>query len=495
MKASITYLLLIVALFWAEKCNAQPDCIIPASPTLDFVTVNPSNGDVTLNWLPSPSTGIAAYIVYTYNNGAGMPIDTIWNPSATSYTYSTLATKYFSVTYVVAAHRSPNCTSPLSNHLNTIFVESAIDTCSKNIIIKWNKYYSEATQVKSYAIMSSKDNGGFTQLAELTNDETEYYFEDFSTNSQYSFYVEAKFGDGRNSKSNLTSVITNMQRPPDWINADYATVENNRIELSFTYDPYSEIKTFSLEKQTGSGSFTELARINASGGNTIKYTDGKADVLAINSYRLSTTNNCENPVIISNEATNIALKIEKVNSSILFTWNAYRKWNGVINNYSIFVVYEGNPVKIAEVSPVDTTYILDYDAIMYEVNSDRICFFISAIETSNPYGINSAVVSQIECISPVEAITVPDVFTPNGDLINDFFKPVLSFMPSEYHLIITDRQGRILFETKDHDAQWDGRFNGSNVSQDVYLWRLRVKTPSQSVVSKTGTVTVYFNRQ
>ena len=494
MKKIIPYLLLTVAFFYSEKSAAQVNCVIPATPTLNFATVNPVNESVTISWIPSPSTDIAAYIIYTYNNGAGIPIDTIWNPAATSYTYPTPATKYFSVTYVVAAHRNPNCTSPLSNQLNTIFAESELDACNNKILIKWNKYHGEPIQVKSYVVMSSSNGSDFNQIAELASDDTEFIFENIVINTQYDFFIEAKLENGENSKSNFASVFTEMQKPPAWINADYATVENNRIELSFTYDPDSEIKSFLLERQTeNSGNFIELAKIN-SYDNTILYSDDKANLSVINRYRLSAINNCENSIITSNEATNIVLAVETVNNTIHLKWNPYKQWNGFIYSYSIFAISGSNTIKIAEVPATDTSYSLDYNSIMYDINSGGICFFVSASEMSNPYGINGYSVSQIECITPVEVITAPTVFTPNNDLVNDRFKPVLSFIPSEYHLIITDRQSRIIFETKNYNDSWDGTYNGLIVRQDVYLWRLRVITPNRSVINKTGTITVYFNR-
>ena len=43
-----------------------------------------------------------------------------------------------------------------------------------------------------------------------------------------------------------------MQNPPEWINADYATVKaHDAISLSFTIDPFSEIDTFDLERKSG----------------------------------------------------------------------------------------------------------------------------------------------------------------------------------------------------------------------------------------------------
>jgi len=41
-----------------------------------------------------------------------------------------------------------------------------------------------------------------------------------------------------------------MVRPPEWINADQATVNNdNKIAVSFTVDPLSEITNFKLERE------------------------------------------------------------------------------------------------------------------------------------------------------------------------------------------------------------------------------------------------------
>jgi gliding motility-associated-like protein len=79
-------------------------------------------------------------------------------------------------------------------------------------------------------------------------------------------------------------------------------------------------------------------------------------------------------------------------------------------------------------------------------------------------------------------------------LVNDFFRPVLSFTPLDYNLIISDRQGNILFETRDHNATWDGSQNGNPHPQGVFLWFLKVKTPSGKSISKTGTLTLINSR-
>ena len=130
---------------------------------------------------------------------------------------------------------------------------------------------------------------------------------------------------------------------------------------------------------------------------------------------------------------------------------------------------------------------------MFEVTGKNICFYLSASEASNPYGITGQSLSSVVCIVPSETITVPNVFTPNNDLIDDFFKPVLSFTPVDYHLVISNRQGKILFESRDYNEAWDGKLKGNPQPQGVCLWFLKVTTPSGKRISKTGTLTIISN--
>jgi gliding motility-associated-like protein len=458
------------------------------------VSVEPETGHTLIEWDLSPSPDIAAYVLYTYNNGDGIPVDTLWDPAATSYVHITPAAGYFSVSYVVAAHRIPNCTSPLSNYLNTIFTVAAIDTCNNRITLTWNRYLSEPKLVTGYTIMASVNGGNYFPVTVLSEDKTSYILENFITDSEYCFIVKANLEDATFSESNKTCLSTEMQRPPGWINADYATVENNRISLSFTIDPLSDIFNFRLEKKSGSnGEYMEIAKPVSSDG-VVLYTDEKADIKEINFYRLSAVNSCSNPVTVSNIASNIVLSLIRENNYINLKWNQYKDWLGLVNSYRILYNTGAGYSVISEVSASDSSLTVDYREIMYDISGGEVCFQVSAEETSNPYGIEGSSRSQPVCTTPSEVVTVPDVFTPNYDLINDSFRPVLSFTPIEYHLVITDRQGVILFETRDHKEAWDGSYRGAAVPQSVYIWYLKVTTPSRTGVSKTGTVSVYFNR-
>ena len=69
------------------------------------------------------------------------------------------------------------------------------------------------------------------------------------------------------------------------------------------------------------------------------------------------------------------------------------------------------------------------------------------------------------------AVFVPSSFTPDGDLINDAWRPVMDCEPEEYGLKIFDRWGAILWETENPEEYWTGgyREDGRPLEQKLYF--------------------------
>jgi gliding motility-associated-like protein len=70
-------------------------------------------------------------------------------------------------------------------------------------------------------------------------------------------------------------------------------------------------------------------------------------------------------------------------------------------------------------------------------------------------------------------IYIPNAFTPNGDYINDVFKPVAQNI-KDFHIWIYDRLGRLVFETKDINEGWDGRIKsaGTYEKTDAFFYKI-----------------------
>ncbi|MBX7206329.1 MAG: gliding motility-associated C-terminal domain-containing protein [Bacteroidia bacterium] len=87
---------------------------------------------------------------------------------------------------------------------------------------------------------------------------------------------------------------------------------------------------------------------------------------------------------------------------------------------------------------------------------------------------------------------VPNAFTPNGDLLNEGFKPI-GCMPEFYHFMIFDRWGEMVFETTDYNESWQGYYKGKPAFDEVFVWMLEyagsTKARKATKISR-GTVTL-----
>lgn len=89
-------------------------------------------------------------------------------------------------------------------------------------------------------------------------------------------------------------------------------------------------------------------------------------------------------------------------------------------------------------------------------------------------------------------IHVPNVFTPNGDNVNEVWKPItLSSCWLEWDCRVYNRWGQTVWITNDPSETWDGSSNLSYVPDGVYTWTIKGKTfRSTKTVSMNGFVTV-----
>ncbi|MCB0795842.1 MAG: choice-of-anchor L domain-containing protein, partial [Flavobacteriales bacterium] len=92
-------------------------------------------------------------------------------------------------------------------------------------------------------------------------------------------------------------------------------------------------------------------------------------------------------------------------------------------------------------------------------------------------------------IDPEFGLFVPNAFTPNGDGVNEVFRPTASGV-LEYSLRIFDRWGEVLFFTEDLATGWDGTYQGLLVASGVYVYQIRMKGVSLQAFERMGHVSV-----
>lgn len=117
----------------------------------------------------------------------------------------------------------------------------------------------------------------------------------------------------------------------------------------------------------------------------------------------------------------------------------------------------------------DTTASLSVDAPgLFSVEVSTAC---------SAAGGQTEVVNADDCNEEKPLFAIPNVFSPNGDGINDVFS--LSFnLPASIQNVeatIYDRWGNVVYAYSGLSFAWDGYFDGQSVSPGVYVYVIHVK--------------------
>ncbi len=104
------------------------------------------------------------------------------------------------------------------------------------------------------------------------------------------------------------------------------------------------------------------------------------------------------------------------------------------------------------------------------------------------------VVVEPPCIACECFLNIPNVFTPNRDGTNDLFYVVDetgTCIFSNYKINIYNRWGRLVWESGDHNAVWDGTNEGTQCDEGTYFWRLEATyEPTGRSEVKSGYITL-----
>ncbi len=90
-------------------------------------------------------------------------------------------------------------------------------------------------------------------------------------------------------------------------------------------------------------------------------------------------------------------------------------------------------------------------------------------------------------------INIPNIFTPNGDGLNDFFYPhqYLSSGLVQYHMQIFNRWGELVFETTSLTGRgWDGKLNDVPQPEGVYIYLIEGTFKDGQKEQHTGNLTL-----
>lgn len=110
------------------------------------------------------------------------------------------------------------------------------------------------------------------------------------------------------------------------------------------------------------------------------------------------------------------------------------------------------------------------------------CDYTHTFSDTGYYRVTQIVKNETNCIDsisltvyiyPEYRLFIPDAFSPNGDGLNDIFKPS-SIGIKEYNFEIFNRWGEMIYKSSGPDDGWDGSFKGNRSPQGAYVYLLNV---------------------
>lgn len=135
---------------------------------------------------------------------------------------------------------------------------------------------------------------------------------------------------------------------------------------------------------------------------------------------------------------------------------------------------QGGSIEV-NVDPIHGTFPYTYKWIPFDgVNERKLSnvdagdYSVTVIDDNGCESTISGTVGEIPCCK----MLMPTAFTPNGDGMNDYYKPNFSGTTSHYKLSIYNRWGQLLYDGFEWDKGWDGTYDGKKADPGTYLYNV-----------------------
>jgi len=469
----------------ASMSFSQPQLV---SVSVDTSLLATSPGRVKIVWKPDSLLVIDNYeVFYRESDNQYRSLSGILPSTFTGFIHTEAHADEHPESYKLSYKVSGSQDGILSDPHQTIYLTNTPDytKCDTTFHLVWTTYVG--WPVKSYFIYGRTSNGAYQQLGSTSD--TTWNFQAIAKTTWYFYVVAENANDTKvHSMSNLASGFSDVLVDPNPDLSDITNVTFNGSVVSITsqFDASADISQISLQvANQEQGPFTNLTSADFSGVGTISLTDGAHSDNQPLFYRMVFNNSCERIVDSTNVVQPIKLLGEVNDNLVSLTWN--QSYISGTEKYTVYLSVDGSaPVQIASIHEVKN---MDYNIDQFgDVTSEQFCFQVRSIEIN---GFTSQ--SDEYCMLRQPKVDMPNAFTPNGDGRNDEIVPEIQNADiSEYQFIMYDRYGERVFESKNKNIAWDGKYGGKMVGEGGYLYHLKFKTRHNRTFEKSGSISVLF---
>jgi gliding motility-associated-like protein len=121
---------------------------------------------------------------------------------------------------------------------------------------------------------------------------------------------------------------------------------------------------------------------------------------------------------------------------------------------------------------------------IFNDGGDTVVYNVRVSTPEGCYGNDSI---KIYIFNTQPEVFIPSAFTPNGDGLNDVFRPTVAGMEQFLYFRIYNRWGQLMFSTNESNRGWDGNYNGSKQGSGTYVYVVEAVDYNNKPYIKKGT--------
>ncbi len=484
--------------------------IFVVGPAVENLQVSPGNDFINVNWSANVCSNVTSYKIYRRIGPSGFVpdtcqtgvppetgyvlIDEVSGNQTTSYTddnHGDGLAQGFEYCYIITAvfpdgtegYASAEACTPLVRGIPAITNVSVLVTDNQvgQMYVAWSKSteFDAVAAPGPYKYLIYRSEGLFGENLQLIDstqhiDDTIYYDSQLNTRDNPYSYKIAFYNDEPGNRfligtPHIASSV--FLRPEAEDNALMLHFDKNVPWLNQEYTVYRLNEDTQLFDSIGSSATNTYRDSNLQNGKLYCYY-----VRSTGSYGISTIinpiinlsqENCAAPIDTVAPCAPLLTAVSECDS--LFNRLQWSFNDTCLNDIEHVEVYyspvlDGIGELIYSSSGNDTLQFRHYPSL-----GMAGCYYVVAVDS---FG-NVSPRSNRVCLDNCTYYRLPNIFTPNGDGINDVFTPQKPYYFIEkIRITIQNRWGIVVFETDNPDINWDGRYfkNNRMVSDGVYFY-------------------------
>jgi gliding motility-associated-like protein len=124
---------------------------------------------------------------------------------------------------------------------------------------------------------------------------------------------------------------------------------------------------------------------------------------------------------------------------------------------------------------------------IYNGDADSVTY---KVVVTNTNGCADSAYIKVKIFDTHPQIFVPSAFTPNGDGLNDTFRPIAVGITKLDYFRVYNRWGQLVFSTTVNEQGWDGKIGGKEQASGTFVWLVHGVDFTGKTVFAKGTVTL-----